>query len=118
MLKYEDVKLDSDLLEYNGVTYDLERAVKNDIEQIIGEAEKSHGAEFKRLYDKESIRPDRVHVFIDKDGEPAFGLVTYVIKYKEGDNGRYACGNYYPFYKASLDKNFLMPHPYQASICW
>jgi hypothetical protein len=115
---HTDVPIASDHLEFKGVEYDLDMAIRNDKELITINAERSHGKEFDELYDKESIRPDKVRVFTDKDGEPVFGMVIYVIKYKTGDSGRYACGNYYPFYKVSLDKNFLMPHPFQASICW
>lgn len=115
---YTDVPIASDRLDFKGVEYDLGPAIRKDKELITINAERSHGKEFDELYDKESIRPDKVRVFIGEDGEPVFGMVIYVIMYKTGDSGRYACGNYYPFYKVSLDKNFLMPHPFQASICW
>lgn len=44
---------------------------------------------------------------------PQFGMMIYVIDYKSGFNGRYACGNYYPIYD-----EVLIPHFFQGSICW
>ena len=44
---------------------------------------------------------------------PIFGMVIYLIKYKDGSWERYACGGYYRFYADAL-----LPHPYQESICW
>ena len=46
---------------------------------------------------------------------PIYGMIIYLIDYKNGGNSRYACGGYYRF---EFDGSVLMPHPYQESICW
>ena len=95
--------------------------MNKDKEFIIAEAMKSHKETFENEYDKNSLKPKFVRLFLDEQNEISYAMVIYIIKYKNETkyfNGRYACGNYYPILKSSAGKNFLEPHPYQASICW
>lgn len=109
--------------EFDGVKYDAEYAINKDKRFIIAEAMDSHKEVFEKEYDKDSLTQDHVRLYLDEKNEIVYAMVIYLIKYKDKDygvlgNGRYACGNYYPIYKAATGKNFLEPHPYQASICW
>jgi len=109
--------------EFNGVKYDAELAITKDKKLIISEAMDYHKEEFEKKYDKNSLTQDFVRLFLDEKNEIVYAMIIYIIKYKNKDygvlgNGRYACGNYYPIYKSSTGKNFLEPHPFQASICW
>ena len=52
---------------------------------------------------------------VDKDNVLIYGMIIYLIDYKEEHNSRYACGGYYRF---ELNNSVLYPHPYQESICW
>ena len=109
--------------EFNRVKYDAELAIEKDKKLIIESANESHKKEFEKFYDKDSLKPNYVRLFLDEKNEIVYAMIIYIIKYKNKDygvlaNGRYACGNYYPIYKASTGKNFLEPHPYQTSICW
>jgi len=112
-IKKEEYPINGNCFEYDGKTYDCSYAIKRDIKLIIQEAETSHKDSFDELYDKQSLKADKVRIFLDKEDKPVFGMVTYIIDYKEENSGRYACGGYYPFWD---DK--LFPHPYQESICW
>lgn len=109
----EDLPIKDDGFEYLGKHYDCQLAIERDIEMILQEAETSHKDSFDELYDRHSLKADKVCIFLDKEDNPIFGMVIYIIGYKEQNNGRYACGGYYPFLN---DK--LCPHPYQESICW
>lgn len=100
--------------EYLGKHYDCEHAIKRDIKMILQEAETSHEDTFDRLYDRNTLRPDKIHVFVDENGTPIYGMIVYIVNYKEG-GGRYACGGYYPF---EFNNSLLMPHTFQESICW
>ena len=113
-----EISINQETMEYNGVTYELDYAIKKDKKAIFNEAMNSHGDTFETEYDKESFRPDKVSVYVSETGELLYGMIIYIIDYKDHKNGRYACGNYYPFCKLSTGKNFMEPHPYQASICW
>lgn len=113
MDKKVEISIDSNEFVYNGVTYDIELAVNKDKKLIIDEANESHKESFEELYDTDSLSPNYVRLFLNEKDEIVYAMVIYVIRYKNADNGRYACGNYYPIYK-----NYLAPHPYQASICW
>lgn len=122
-MKTKDIKINSNEFEYNGVKYDAELAIEKDKKLIISEAMDSHKEVFEKEYDKDSLTQDHVRLYLDEKNEIVYAMIIYIIKYKNKDygvlgNGRYACGNYYPIYKASTGKNFLEPHPYQASICW
>lgn len=122
-MKTKDIKINSNEFEYNGVKYDAELAIEKDKKLIISEAMESHGESFEKEYDKDSLTQDHVRLYLDEKNEIVYAMIIYIIKYKNKDygvlgNGRYACGNYYPIYKASTGKNFLEVHPHQASICW
>ena len=122
-MKIEEVSINSNEFEYNGVKYYAKSAIEKDKELIITEANKSHKEEFETLYDKDSLNPNFIRLFLDEKNEIIYAMIIYIIKYKNKDygvlsNGRYACGNYYPIYTSSTRKNYLQPHPYQTSICW
>ena len=117
MIITEEITVKDNKFEIMGETYDCSLAVKRDVEMIIDEAAKSHRDDFERLYDKDSIAPYKVRVFLDKaDDKPLFGMVIYTIGYKLGNNSRTACGGYYPIYANT--SRCLAPHPFQESICW
>lgn len=117
-MKIEEISINSNKFEYNGTIYDIESAVDKDKKLIIAEANESHKDSFKELYNIDSLSPKYVRLFLNEKDEVIYAMVIYIIKYKEDNNGRYACGNYYPIYTSSTKKNYLQPHPYQASICW
>lgn len=122
-MKTKEISLNSNEFEFNGVKYDAEFAIKKDKKLIIAEANESHKEEFEKEYDKESLTQDHIRLYLDDKDEIVYAMIIYIIKYKNKDygvlgDGRYACGNYYPIYNSDTGKNFLEPHPYQASICW
>lgn len=100
--------------EYLGKHYDCEHAIERDIKMILQEAKTSHKDNFDEFYDRNTLRPDKIHVFVDENGTPIYGMIVYIVNYKEG-GGRYACGGYYPF---EFNNSLLMPHTFQESICW
>lgn len=109
----EEYFIVNDDFEFNGKTYNCTHAIKRDIKMIIQEAEASHKDSFDKIYDRQSLTPDKVRIFLDEKGNPIFGMVIYLISYKNGSGKRTACGGYYTFVK-----NTLLPHFYQESICW
>lgn len=109
----EEYPIIGNCFEYDGKIYDCSYAIKRDIKLIIQEAETSHKDSFDELYDRQSLKADKVRIFLDKEDKPIFGMVIYLIEYKDESWKRCACGNYYPFWEGKL-----MPHPYQESICW
>lgn len=115
-MKYEDYPIIDEHFEYDGKDYDCSYAIKRDIKMILREAETSHKDFFDELYDRDSLTPVKVRLFIDDKQNPIYGMITYTINYKKQNTKRTACGDYYPIY--TLSKLALMPHPYQASICW
>lgn len=119
-MKSIEIDINQDKMEYNGVEYDLSFAIKKDKKTIFNEAMSSHGDTFEKEYDKDTFRTDKVRIYVSESGELLFGMIIYIVDYKDHKNGRYACGNYYPFYEAKNDngKSFMEPHPFQGSICW
>ena len=103
----------NDCFEYDGKNYDCGYAIERDIKMILQEAETSHGDSFDKTYDRQSLKADKVRIFLDKENKPVFGMVIYLIDYKDESWQRYACGGYYLFFE-----NALVPHPFQESICW
>ena len=101
--------------EYLDRYYDCQCAIKRDIKMILQEAETSHKDTFDKLYYRNTLRADKIRIFVDEDNVPIYGMIIYLIDYKNGGNSRYACGGYYRF---EFDGSVLMPHPYQESICW
>ena len=69
--------------EYLGKQYDCEHAIERDIKMILQEAETSHKDNFDRLYDKNTLRPDKIRIFVDEDNVPIYGMIIYLIDYKE-----------------------------------
>jgi len=112
-IKKEEYPIKDNGFEYLGEHYDCQFAIKRDVKMILQEAEISHKDTFDELYDKSTLRPDKIRIFVDEDNIPIYGIIIYLIDYKERNNSRCACGGYYPFWD---DK--LFPHPYQESICW
>ena len=115
-MKEEEYSIINDSFEYNGKTYDCSYAIKRDIKMILNEVEESHKDSFDKLYDRQSLKADKVRLFIDDRQTPIYGMIIYTINYKNQSMKRTACGNYYPVWV--LSKLALMPHPYQGSICW
>ena len=101
----------NDCFKYDEKNYDCGRAIKRDIKMILQEAETSHGDSFDEFYNRQSLKADKVRIFLDKGNKPAFGMVIYLIEY--GGFKRCACGGYYPFLEGKL-----FPHLFQESICW
>ena len=113
----EDIAINGNEFEYMGETYDCSRAIKRDIEHIIDEANKSHKDSFEELYDKDTLTPEKVRVYIVND-EPIYAMVLYTINYRVGTIKRTACGDYYPISRVFGGKPSLFPHLFQGSICW
>lgn len=112
-MKSKEYPIENNRFEYDGVHYGCDFAIEHDTKLIIQEAETSHKDSFDELYDRTTLKPEKIRVYVDEKGKLIYGFIIYVINYKNGSGGRYACGNYYPFFG-----NDLMPHPFQTSICW
>ena len=112
MEKNIEIKIENDGFVYNNVQYKCARAIKRDKEIILRQAA-SYKKEFDELYDKNTLRADSVRLTFNEKNEPIFGMVLYIINYKNSDKGRYACGEYYPIFLKALG-----PDIYQGSICW
>ena len=113
MIQQETYPVINNNFEYDGKTYDCSYAIKRDIKMILNEAEESHKDSFGKLYDRESLKADKIRIFLDEEDKPVFGVVIYLINYKNENNKKYACGGFYQFWETAL-----FPHPYQESICW
>ena len=113
-IKKEEYPIKDNGFEYLGKHYNCQFAIKRDIKMILQEAETSHKDDFDKLYDRNTLRPDKIRIFVDENDTPVYGIIIYLIDYKNGIS-RCACGGYYPF---EFDRSSLMPHPYQESICW
>ena len=111
-MKIEEVNVHSDEFEFKGKKYDCELVTKRDKELILQEAETSHKDLFDKLYNRNSLKADKVRIFLDKENKPIFGMVIYLINYKNENCQRFACGGYYQFWETAL-----FPNPYQESIC-
>ena len=114
-IKKEEYPIIGNSFEYDGKTYDCSYAIKRDVKMILQEAETSHKDTFNELYDKNTLRANKIRIFVDGDNVPIYGMIIYLIDYKEENCSRYACGGYYRF---EFDNSVLLPHPYQESICW
>jgi len=112
-MKTEEYPIVNNRFDYNGKTYDCKFAIRRDKELILQEAEISHKDSFDDSYDRETLNPQNVRVFVDNKGNPIFGMILYTIRNKVWNYNRVACGDYY-----QIHKDRLIPHPYQASICW
>lgn len=114
-IKYQEYPIKGNGFEYSGKHYDCHYAIERDVKMILQEAETSHKDTFDEFYDRNTLRPDKIRIFVDEDNVPVYGMVIYVIDYKKERNRRSACGGYYIF---EFNNSILMPHPYQESICW
>ena len=112
-MEYKEYEIKDNSFEYLDKQYDCSFAIKRDIKLIIQEAETSHKDTFDELYDRQSLKADRIRIFLDEENKPIFGMVIYLINYKNENCQRFACGGYYQFWETAL-----FPHPYQESICW
>lgn len=114
-IKKEEYPIKNNGFEYLGNHYDCQLAIKRDVKMILQEAETSHKDTFDELYDRNTLRPDKIRIFVDGDNIPIYGMIIYLIDYKEENWSRCACGGYYKF---EFNNSVLFPHPYQESICW
>lgn len=114
-IKKEEYPIKDNVFEYSGNHYDCQFAIKRDMKMILQEAETSHKDTFDELYDRNTLRADEIHLYVNEDNVPIYGMIIYLIDYKDGNGSRYACGGYYPF---EFGYSCLSPHPYQESICW
>ena len=112
----EEYSIIGDCFEHLGKHYDCHHAIKRDVKMILQEAETSHKYTFDKLYDRNTLRPDKIRIFVDEDNVPIYGMIIYLINYKEENFSMCACGGYYRF--VEFDNSVLLPHPYQESICW
>lgn len=101
--------------EYQGKHYDCHYAIERDKKMILQEAETSHKDNFDEFYDRNTLRPYKIRLYVDDNNIPIYGMVIYIIDYKKEQMSRSACGGYYRFV---IDNTVLFPHPYQESICW
>ena len=114
-IKKEEYPIKNNGFEYLDKHYDCQFAIKRDVKMILQEAETSHKDTFDKLYDRNTLRADKIRIFVDNNNVPIYGMIIYLIDYKDQNNSRYACGGYYRF---EFDNSVLLPHPYQESICW
>ena len=114
-IKKEEYPVKDNGFEYGGKHYDCKFAIKRDIEMILQEAETSHKDTFDEFYDRNTLRPDKIRIYVDEDDVPIYGMIIYLIDYKKEQMSRSACGGYYPF---EFGYSTIYPHPYQESICW
>lgn len=112
-MKTVEIEANYNGFEYNNIHYSCSEAIKKDKKLILNEAETNHKNDLDNFYNKETLRPTKVRLYLDENNTPQFGMMIYVIDYKSDFNGRYACGNYYPIYD-----EVLIPHFFQGSICW
>lgn len=114
-IKKEEYPIKDNGFEYLGKHYDCHLAIERDVKMILQEAETSHKDTFDKLYERNTLRPIKIRIFVDEDDVPIYGMIIYLIDYIEENNSRYACGGYYRF---TFGNSELLPHPYQESICW
>lgn len=114
-IKKEEYPIKNNGFEYMGNHYDCHYAIERDMKMIIQEAETSHKDNFDEFYDRNTLRPRTIRLYVDENNIPIYGMIIYVIDYKKEQTSRSACGGYYPFV---FDNSEFLPHPYQESICW
>lgn len=112
-MKTYEQPMEGNSFEYDGTNYDCKRAVRKDTESIIRQAEATHKDAFHRLYKTDSIKPEKVRLYVDEKESIVYAMIIYTIDYKVGSVSRTCCGNYYP-----VMNNTLCPHLFQGSICW
>lgn len=105
---------------HNREFYDCKYLFAFEKQQILTEAEHSHKDEIENMYDKDSLKPVRVKLYLDNNNKIMYLMVVYEILYKDHSGGRFACGAYQiskNFFR-SADKTIVGYHMYQDSICW
>lgn len=112
-LNYIEIPIKGSSFNYENKEYDCSRSIKRDKGLIIQEAETSHKKEFDELYDRTTLKANKVRIFFDETKTPIYGIILYAIHQKKDNYWRSACGSYYPFSSFGF-----IPHPYQGSICW
>ena len=112
-IKKEEYPIKDNGFEYLDKHYDCQLAIERDMKMIIQEAETSHKDNFDYLYDRNTLVPSKIHLYVDENNIPVFGMIIYKLHQKKDNYWRSACGGYYPFFEEEL-----CPHPYQESICW
>ena len=113
MIKQEEYPITDNGFTYLGNRFDCKYAIKRDIKMILQEAETSHRNNFDEFYDRNTLIPHKIRLYVDENNIPVFGMIIYKLHQKKDDYWRSACGGYYTFW----DNNFF-PHPHQESICW
>jgi hypothetical protein len=91
-MKEEKYSIVDNHFEYDGKNYDCSYAIERDIKMILSEADESHKDSFDKLYDRQSLKADKVSIFLDEENKPVFGMVIYLINYKNENSQRFACG--------------------------
>lgn len=91
-IKEEECPIKDNGFEYLGNHYDCYYAIKRDIKMILQEAETSHKYNFVGFYDRNTLRPYKIRLYVDENNTPIYGMIIYVIDYKEEQNSRTACG--------------------------
>ena len=114
-IKKEEYPIKDNGFEYSSNHYDCHYAIERDVKMILQEAETSHKDNFDEFYDRNTLRPRTIRLYVDENNIPIYGMIIYVIDYKKEQMSRSACGGYYRF---EFGSSILMPHPYQESICW
>jgi hypothetical protein len=104
---------------FDGNYYNCSYIIERDKKLILQEADISHPENIEKLYVRESLSPRKVHIYLGEAGDPVAIMIIYTIDYKnKGEGSRLACGDYYIIEIHDDSSKILLPHFYQASICW
>ena len=104
-VNYIEIPIKVNSFNYGDKEYNCSRAIERDKRLIIQEAETSHKAHFDELYDRTTLKADKVRIVLDETKTPIYGMILYSIHQTHDNYWRYACGSYYPFF-------FLFNNPY------
>lgn len=115
-MNINDIEINDGKFEYLGKVYDCKYLIERDKKNILREADESHKDEFDKLYYRDTLAPLKCRVYLDDKDNIVYLMIIYTVDYREGNCRRTACGDYYPL--CDLGNHNLLPHPYQASICW
>lgn len=111
-----DIEIIDGKFEYLGKEYNCEYLIERDKKNILREADESHKDAFDEVYDRNTLVPSKCRVYLDDNNNIVYLMIIYTIDYKYIKSKGFACGDYYT--KSNFAKNTILPHPYQASICW
>lgn len=81
-IKKEEYPIKNNGFEYMGNHYDCHYAIERDMKMIIQEAETSHKDNFDEFYDRNTLRPRTMRLYVDENNIPIYGMIIYVIDYK------------------------------------